>query len=132
MANSGPKIVINSAQRIVKDALKSLVSNGDGTFRCYPRVAPAMTERPYIVFTGAGGQSVNYLENDVEAQQNRRIQVNVWADDAITAEDLMQSVIGALTLPPINATSIGAPTDLFEQDTKLYGARQDFSIWFTP
>lgn len=122
----------NSAEAIVFDALKGLVANGDGTYRCYPDVAPDMVVRPYITYQAVGGQSANYLKNNVAAQQNARVQVNVWADDRAMAIALMQQVIGALTPPPINATNIGAPVSSREPDTKLYGSRLDFSIWFNP
>jgi hypothetical protein len=117
----------NSAEAIVYGALRSLVSD-----RCYPDVAPAGVARPYITYQAVGGQSANYLNNTVAAQQNARVQVNVWADDRLTAIGLMQSAIVALTPPPINATNIGAPVSTWEPDTKLYGSRLDFSVWFTP
>ncbi|AQW29042.1 DUF3168 domain-containing protein [Ralstonia syzygii subsp. celebesensis] len=122
----------NSAEAIVFNAVKDLVANGDGTYRCYPDVGPEGVGRPYITYQAAGGQSANYLNNTVAAQENARMQLNVWADDRTTAIALMRSVIGALAPPPINATNIGAPVSSWEPDTKLYGSRQDFSIWFTP
>ena len=33
---------------------------------------------------------------------------------------------------PILATSIGAPVDDYEGDTRRYGQRLDFSIWYSP
>ncbi|MBJ9687516.1 DUF3168 domain-containing protein [Burkholderia vietnamiensis] len=133
MGDPSGSIVANplSAELIVVGALKSLVANGDGTHRCFPDVAPQLTARPYITYIAAGGQSTNYLDDTV-ALQNSRIQVSVWADDRASAGRLMQSVIGALTGEPINATSIGAPVGVYESDTKLRGSRLDFSIWFTP
>jgi hypothetical protein len=121
----------NSAEAIVSAALKALVSNGDGTFRCYPDVAPAGALRPYITYQAVGGQSPNYLSNTVDLQ-NARMQVNVWADTRGVATNLMQSAIAALTGAPIRATNIGAPVSTYEPDTKLYGSREDFSIWFYP
>lgn len=116
----------NSAELIVFNAIRGLVND-----RCYPDVAPAVVTRPYITYMAVGGQSVNYMNNTV-ALQNARVQVDVWADDRLTAVTLMNSVINALTPAPINATNIGAPVSSYEQDTKLYGSRLDFSIWFTP
>jgi hypothetical protein len=121
----------NSAEAIVFNALKALVANGDGTFRIYPDVAPAGALRPYITYQAVGGQSPNYLSNTVDLQ-NARMQVNVWADERGVATNLMQSAIAALTGAPIRATNIGAPVSTYEPDTKLYGSREDFSIWFYP
>ncbi|MFP3564694.1 DUF3168 domain-containing protein [Paraburkholderia sp. SIMBA_030] len=133
MADSAGAISVNalSAELIVLNALKSLVANTDGTFRCYPDVAPSGSLRPYFTYQAVGGQSTNYLSNTV-ALQNARVQVNAWADDRAPAIRLIQSAIDALTVAPINATSIGAPVSVYEPDTKLYGSRLDFSIWFTP
>jgi hypothetical protein len=116
----------NSAEAIVYGALRGLV--GD---RCYPDIAPIGTPRPYITYQAVGGQSPNYLSNTVQLQ-NARMQVNVWADARIAEVQLMQSVIAALTTDVTKATTIGAPVRTYEVDTKLYGSRQDFSIWYTP
>lgn len=121
----------NSAETIVFGALKALVPNGDGTFRVYPDVAPAGALRPYITYQAVGGQSPNYLSSTVDLQ-NARMQLNVWADTRAAATTLMQSVIPALTGPGIKAVTIGAPVSSYESDTKLYGSRSDFSIWFYP
>ncbi|MDR8400110.1 DUF3168 domain-containing protein [Paraburkholderia sp. USG1] len=121
----------NSAEAIVFAAVKALVPNGDGTFRVYPDVGPTGVARPYITYQAVGGQSPNYLSNNVDLQ-NARVQVNVWADTRSAATTLMQSVIAALTGPTIKAVTIGAPVSSYEPDTKLYGSREDFSIWFYP
>ncbi|MBR8344654.1 tail completion protein gp17 [Burkholderia ambifaria] len=122
----------NSAEAIAVAAIKPLVDNGDGTFRCYPDEAPANVQRPYVVYQSAGGKSASYLNETVSAQQNTRLQVAVWADDRMTANAIMKDIIAALCVPPINATSMGAPASARDFDTKLYGSRLDFSIWFTP
>ena len=114
----------NSGEAIVYGAVKALV---DG--RCYPDVAPATTPRPYVTYQAVGGQSTNYM-SDTDNLQNARMQVNVWADSRTTALAVMQSIIAALCGDPINATSIGAPVSAYEVDTKLYGSRLDFSIWW--
>ncbi|MEM5325175.1 DUF3168 domain-containing protein [Paraburkholderia sp. JHI2823] len=116
----------NSAEAIVFGAIKALVGG-----RCFPDVAPAGTLRPYATYQAVGGQSPNYLSNTI-ALQNARMQVNVWADTRASATSVMQSVIASLTGGPVNATTIGAPVSTYEADTKLFGSREDFSIWFTP
>lgn len=121
----------NSAEAIVAAALKSLVTNPDGSFRVYPDVGPAGVTRPYITYQAVGGQSPNYLNNTVDLQ-NARMQVNVWADTRAAATAIMQSAIAALSGAPIRATTLGAPVSTYEPDTKLYGSREDFSIWFYP
>ncbi|MGO4154343.1 DUF3168 domain-containing protein [Cupriavidus sp. YAF13] len=116
-----------SAHEVVAAALGGLVGG-----RIYPGVAQAGVARPYITYVGAGGQSVNVLGDDGPVIRNARIQVNVWSDTEAEALRLMNSAIAILVAPPIRAVSIGAPVDTPEPATKLYGSRQDFSIWFNP
>lgn len=73
----------NSIEAIVFAALKALVTNTDGTARCYPDVGPANAVRPYITYQQVGGQSPNITQN-VIGIQNTRLQVNVWADTLAT------------------------------------------------
>lgn len=121
----------NTIEAIIVGALQGLVDNGDGTHRVYPDVGPAGAARPYITYQAAGGQSANTL-NDVVVPQNSRMQINVWADNRLEASGLMQSVMTILTNDAYKGVSIGAPVSVFERDTKLYGSRMDFSIWYTP
>lgn len=121
----------NAIETIVFGALKSLVDNGDGTFRCYPDVGPAGAVRPYVTYQQVGGQSPNILQN-VIGIQNSRIQINVWADNRLDASNLLQSIATILTNATYQGVSLGAPVSTFEFDTRLYGARQDFSMWWTP
>lgn len=115
-----------SAESIVYNALRALAAGG-----VYPDVAPIGVTTPFIVYQAVGGQSTNYLSN-TDNLQNARVQVAVWATDRLTASGVMQGVIAALTGPSIKATTIGAPVSSYEFDTRLYGARLDFSIWFYP
>ncbi|WP_341866812.1 DUF3168 domain-containing protein [Caballeronia pedi] len=104
--------------------MKSLASG-----RVYPSVAPAGTARPYIVYQGAGGVDETTFDG-ADALQNRRVQVVVWATTAGEAESINQQVRAALTAEPVRGVPIGAPVDVYEDDTKLYGSQQDFSIWY--
>lgn len=116
----------NSAELIVSNALAVLAPVG-----VFPDEAPEGTPRPFVVYQAVGGQSPNALD-DVIDNQNARMQVTVWADDRLTTIELMRRVIGELTGPPIQAVTIGAPVSIREQDTRMKGSRQDFSIWFLP
>lgn len=97
----------------------------------FPDEAPEGVVRPYIVYQAVGGRDSNALDGPADLQ-NARMQLSVWADTRAAAVALMRSAISALTADPIKAIPIGAPVSTREEDTKLYGSRQDFSIWFTP
>jgi hypothetical protein len=115
-----------SVESTIYDTLKGLVGN-----RVFPDVAPENTVRPYMTYQQVGGEAINFLDATVPSKRNGRWQVNVWADSRLQAaalsrqaEDAMRTAAGLLT------TVLGAPVAIYEPDTKLFGAIQDFSCWF--
>ncbi|CAD6536389.1 hypothetical protein LMG27952_03142 [Paraburkholderia hiiakae] len=113
-----------SAKAITYAALKLLAGG-----RVYPSVAPSGAARPYIVYQGVGGADETTLAG-ADTLQNRRIQVTAWSTTSAEADSINQQIRAALTAAPIGGVPIGAPVDVYEDDTKLYGSRQDFSIWY--
>lgn len=110
----------------IKSALASLV--GD---RVYPDVAPEGTLRPYLTYQQTGGDALNYLEGGVPGKRNARIQVNAWADTRLAASELSEQAEDALRLAAsLQAKVLGARVSIYEEDTKLRGARQAFSVWY--
>ncbi len=108
-------------------ALKSLVGN-----RVYRDIAPqTVTDLPRITFQQIGGQALNFVDPTVPTKKNARFQVNVWAADRDAAAALSRQVEDALRVAVGLQTSVlAAPVAMYEEDTKLYGTRQDFSVWF--
>jgi hypothetical protein len=111
--------------------LRSLAPNADGSARVFPDIAPKGTPRPYITYQSVGGQPVVTLDGADETR-NCRMQVNVWADQRGNARATMESVISTLCGDPVDAVPLGDPESIYEEDTKLYGSRLDFSIWYQP
>jgi hypothetical protein len=58
------------------------------------------------------------------------MQVSVWSTSRNEAVTLIQQVRAALTAGPVLGVPIGAPVSVYEDDTKLFGSQQDFSIWY--
>ena len=112
-----------SIETLIFSALSSLV---DG--RVYPDIAPESTPGPYITYQQVGGRSVNFLDSTSASKKNARVQINVWADTRLAASDVGRSVEDALRTA-LHATALGALVALYEEETKRYGTRQDFSIW---
>ena len=116
-----------SVETLVFSALKPLVSN-----RVYTPIAPpTATTLPRITFQQVGGAAVNFFEGNVPSKKNCRMQVNVWHSEPQAAMALMREVED--TLRPasgLQATVLGAAVQIYEPDTKLHGAMQDFSLWF--
>lgn len=115
-----------SAESITYGALKALVGG-----RVYPALAPAGVAKPYITYQAVGGQDSGTLTG-INALQNKRMQINIWADSRSDVAALEMPVLTALTAPGIAGAPIGAPVSDYESDTKLYGSRIDVSIWYTP
>lgn len=113
-----------SLESDIFDTLKALVSN-----RCYPDVAPEGVARPFIVWQQVGGDATNFVEGTLPSIRNARIQVACWAATRTAAATLARSAEEAMvTSSTLRAYVLGAMTAAYEQDTRLYGARQDFSI----
>lgn len=108
----------------IYNALKGLVGN-----RVFPDVAPATTARPYMTYQQVGGTAVNFLGATVPGKRNARIQINCWADTRLAAANLARQAEDALIVG-LKAHVIGSQVAVYEDDTKLYGTMQDFSIWF--
>lgn len=115
---------MNEAQ--LKTALESVISNG-----AYPYVAPAGTPRPYAVWQQVGGVAVNFLEAAASDKKNARIQIKVYSDTATEAMTLMRQLEGVMVASPLYGYVIGAAIGLYDEETKLYGAMQDFSFWMS-
>ncbi|WP_018435352.1 DUF3168 domain-containing protein [Paraburkholderia atlantica] len=113
-----------SAESVTFGALKALAGG-----RVYPDVAPAAAALPRIVYQSVGGVDETTFDG-ADTLQNSRMQVAVWATTRAEAATIIQQVRAALTAAPVIGTPIGAPVSVYEDDTKLYGSRQDFSIWF--
>jgi len=106
-------------------ALTSLVGG-----RVYPDVGPVGAVLPYITYQQIGGASVNFLERGVPDKKNGRFQVNVWSTTRLQAASINLLIETALvTSTAFQADAIGAPLATRDEETKFYGAAQDFSIW---
>jgi hypothetical protein len=115
-----------SVEAQIYAALQGLVAG-----RVFPEVAPELTPRPYITYAQVGGQAVNFIDPTVPSKKHGRFQINVWADTRLAAATLARQVEDTLrVVPALQTTVLGAPVAIYEEDTKLRGTMQDFSVWF--
>jgi len=113
-------------------ALKGLVPNDDGaTFRVFPDVAPEGTAPPWITYQSAGGQDAVDLDGPAD-ELNTRMQIAVWASSRTEATRTMNLAIAAMCAAPLDGVPIGGAVSVYEQPTRLYGSRLDFSVWYQP
>jgi hypothetical protein len=108
-------------------ALKGLVSD-----RVYRDIAPqTVTDLPRITFQQVGGESINCFDTFVPNKKNGRFQINVWGADRDSVAVLARQVEDTLRVyAALQTTVMGEPVALYEPETRLYGTRQDFSVWF--
>lgn len=96
--------------------------------RVYPDVAPDFAVKPFITYQQIGGKPANFLAG-IPSKKNGRFQISVWATTRVEAMDLIRQVEDSLRTS-MTATTEGGAVSLYDEETKLRGARQDFSIWF--
>ena len=114
-----------SIETALFDALRGLVSD-----RVYPDVAPENTVRPYITYQQTGGDAVNFVESTIPSKKNARMQINVWADTRLQAAAMAGTVEDVLrTLIVLHPTVLGAAIATYDDETKLRGTLQYFSLW---
>lgn len=99
--------------------------------RVFPDEAPADTPLPYATYSQIGGRPFTFLA-ELPDKRNGRFQFNVWAKTRDEASTLMRAIADMLELDDVlQATPLGELAGTQEPETKLYGATQDFSIWFS-
>lgn len=98
--------------------------------RVYADVGPEDVVKPYLTFQQVGGTPVNFMSG-IPDKRNGRFQINVWATSRLEAMSLIRQVEDAVRLSTVlNAVTDGGAVAVYEPETELSGARQDFSIWF--
>lgn len=95
----------------------------------WPDTAPPRVERPFCVYQQISGTAINTLCGS--ARHNARVQFWVWSETRAEANALMRDIADALAgASSFKAVPIGELTAQHDDATNLYGAQQDFSIWY--
>lgn len=97
----------------------------------YPDVLPdGITAVPYVIWQGVGGQPLRSLDNVAGDKRNTVVMVKAWSKrrtDTLTLiraiEEAVCSVNDLIVIPQAE------PMSVYEDDTKLYGSIQYFSVW---
>ena len=110
----------------IKTALASVAGG-----RTYPDTVPDNPTFPLNVYQQVGGSVINPLEGTDPNKDNARIQVVTWAKTRLEASTVARQVRVAM-VTTLNATLMGAPVSMYDSTLKLYGARADYSVWYTP
>lgn len=100
--------------------------------RCYPDSTPDNPEFPLIVYQGAGGQALEWLDRTLPETENYRIQIECWAKSRIEASNLALQVRQKIIEQGVafdSAQTLGQAVTDYQGALKLYGSRQDYSVW---
>lgn len=97
----------------------------------YGFLAPqTMTVLPRITYQQVGGTPINFLENSSVEKDRCRFQFNGWHRTRHEAVALGRSIANALRAhTSLQATAASGMMYVYEEDTGLYGTRQDFNLF---
>lgn len=87
---------------------------------------------PCVVYQQVGGDVLNPLECVVPDKEHARMQIWVWAKSRTEASDIARQVRVALVEGSLKAYAYSAPISDYDDTLKLYGARCDYGLWYTP
>lgn len=110
----------------IKTALSGVASG-----RTYPDVTPDNPTFPLNVYQQVGGEVINPLDSSDPNKDNARIQVVTWAKTRLEASSVSRQVRVQL-VDQLDAILLAAPVSIYDDVLKLYGARADYSVWYTP
>lgn len=114
-----------NVEPLIEDALEALVAR-----RVYPDVAPTGVAKPYIVYQEISGEAPVFLEQASPSKKNGRFQIVVWAATRLEASAISLEIESAMVMATaFQAKPIGGRTAAYDEDTRLRGTRQDFTVW---
>lgn len=96
----------------------------------YPDTSPDTLVFPFGIYQQVGGPSLWFLENVVADARGARMQIEVWSRTRLEAAALSRQIEQAMAAANwLACRPEGAAVALYEEQQKIYGARQDFTIW---
>lgn len=116
---------------MIENDLKTALAGVAGG-RCYPSTAPDNPVFPLLVYQSAGGKAYEYADQSLPQDDHTRMQVVVWAKTPLEASQTIRAARVAILEAIKPAQTYGAAVDLYDKNLKIYGARQDFGLWFKP
>ena len=114
-----------TTESLIYDTLKTMVGN-----RVYPDLAPINSQKPFMVYTQVGGESISFIDNTIPNKKHGRFQIDVYSDSRAVCAALALQVESAMVGSTVFICKAqGAPVSTYELDVLLFGSQQDFLIW---
>lgn len=99
--------------------------------RVYPDVAPIGVAAPYVVWNEVGATPMNNMSGDAPSLNNYRVQVVSLGVTALQARNVAVQVRAAMqAASQFKSLEVDFASADFEDGSKIYGARSDYSIWY--
>ena len=98
--------------------------------RLYAIATPDTPLFPLIVYQQVGGQAGWYVEKRMPDHEHARLQIWVWARGIGQAKQISAEVERIICESELIAEPYGAAVDDYQEQSKLYGRRQDFGVWY--
>lgn len=116
---------------IIPQLLNSLVSN-----RVYHAATPDNLVRTgnviqdFFIWTLAGGQDSEYVDQTFGSHSNVRIQLIAVSPSGLAAGNLIRAGRDRLLASDYTVGVYGSPVGTYDAARKLHGRRQQFGIWY--
>lgn len=98
--------------------------------RVYPDVPPDKATFPLVTYQQVGGVSLWFSERAMPDHKNARVQINVWADTRVQANQIARAIEGRICVGMLSSVPFSGIFPLYVNGIKKYGTRQDFGFWF--
>lgn len=98
----------------------------------YPDITPEPPVFPCIIYQQVGGKASDYVDKTLPANDNARVQVLVWSKTRLEASSIMRAARVALLGSTLNVRTVAAAISQYHEYLALFGARQDFDIYYPP
>lgn len=110
---------------------KALVETLSSIFgeRVFPDVAEIDTPTPFCVWRQIGGDPVNYLGPESPDRKNALIEIVVCTHNRMETMKLIRKVENALCSAPLYAEVMDGAKAIYDEETKIRAATQEFSVW---
>lgn len=97
--------------------------------RVFPDVAEIDTPVPFCVYRQIGGSPVNTLDGVPADRKNAIVEIVVVSRTRKETMTLIRAVEDMLVQGPVYANVMSGVQSLYDEETGLRAATQDFSIW---
>ena len=97
--------------------------------RVFPDVAEIDTPVPFCVYRQIGGTTVNTLDGVPADRKNAIVEIVVVSRTRKETMSLIRAVEDMLVQGPVYANVVSGVQSMYDDETKLRAATQEFSIW---